>query len=277
MIEVIHLTKSFGRRTVVDDLNFRVLPGVVTGLLGPSGAGVTTTLRMILGLERPSAGRALINGRQFADLERPANTVGAMMDGHWLSGIGRSHHRRWLTPAGLRRRAAVATAVQSDPDHYIFDEPFAGLGAEDARWMRQVLRGLAARGKTVFVSGHSLTEMAHVADHLVVIGNGSLVAECTVDEFLARSGRRTVRVRAERQTELYDLLAGMGATVTPRITEDGVALLVRGLTVEGVAEAAVNFGMLELAEEDVATERTLLEVTGMSVPTVGTLARGGLG
>lgn len=277
MIEVIHLTKCFGRRTVVDDLNFRVLPGVVTGLLGPSGAGVTTTLRMILGLERPSSGRALINGRQFADLERPANTVGAMMDGHWLNGIGRPHHRRWLTPAGLRRRTAVATAVQSDPDHYIFDEPFAGLDDEDARWMRQVLRGLAARGKTVFVSGHSLTEMAHVADNLVVIGNGRLVAECTVDEFLVRSGRRTVRVRAERQTELYDLLTGMGATATPRITEDGVALLVRGLTIDGVAEAAVNFGMLELAEEDVATERTLLEVTGMSVPTVGTLARGGLG
>jgi len=276
MIEAIHLTKSFGRRTVVDDLNFRVLPGVVTGLLGPSGAGVTTTLRMILGLERPSAGRALINGRQVADLERPADTVGAMMDGHWLNGIGR-RHRRWLAPARPKGRAAVATAVQSDPDHYILDEPFAGLDTEDARWMRQVLRGLAARGKTVLVSGHSLTEMAHVADHLVVIGSGRVVADCTVDEFLVRSGRRTVRVRAERQTELYDLLTGMGAMVAPRITEDGVALIVRGLSVDGVAEAAVNFGLLELAEEDVASEHALLEATGMSVPTVGTLARGGLG
>ncbi|MHA6524492.1 ATP-binding cassette domain-containing protein [Tessaracoccus sp. G1721] len=277
MIEVSHLTKSFGRRTVVDDLSFRVLPGVVTGLLGPSGSGVTTTLRLILGLERPSSGSALINGRQFSDLERPADTVGAMMDGHRLNGIGRSHHRRWLTPAGHRRRTAVVTVVQSDPDHYILDQPFNGLDAEDARWMRQLLRGLAARGKTVLVAGHSLTEMAHVADHLVVIGNGKLVADCTVDEFLVRSGRRAVRVRAERQTELYDLLTGMGATVTPRISENGVALLVRGLSVDGVAEAAVNFGMLELAEEEVASERALLEVTGMGVPTVGTLARGGLG
>ena len=119
--------------------------------------------------------------------------------------------------------------------------------------------------------------MAHVADHLVVIGSGRVVADCTVDEFLVRSGRRTVRVRAERQTELYDLLTGMGAMVAPRITEDGVALIVRGLSVDGVAEAAVNFGLLELAEEDVASEHALLEATGMSVPTVGTLARGGLG
>ena len=278
MIEVNHLTKTFGRRTVVDDISFSVEPGAVTGLLGPSGAGVTTVLKMILGLERPSSGSALINGRPYAALEKPAHTVGVMMEGHWMDGLGRvTRHRTRLFPSRVKRRLGVRAAALGDPDHYVFDEPFVGLDPEGTRWMRHFLRGLASQGKTVLVSGHSLTEMTHVADRLVVIGNGRLVADCTVDQFLVRSGKRVVRVRAERQTELFDLLTGMGATVTPRISDYGVTLMVSGLGIDDVAEAAVNFGILELVEEDVAAERALLEVTGMSVPTVGTLARGGIG
>ena len=280
MIEASHLTKTFGRRTVVDDLSFRVDPGVVTGLLGPDGAGKTTTLRMILGLERPTSGSALINGRPYSQLERPDNSVVAMLGGKWLSHgwIGRFRRRQadGTVPAGLRRRAGMAEAALADPDHYLFDEPFAGLGQEDARWMRQSLRRLAAQGKAVLVTGHSLAEMAQVADNLLVLGNGRLMAATSVDEFIISSGGPAVRVRAQRQAELYDLLLGMGARVTPRISDQGVLLLVHGLPIARVAEAAVNFGILELIEEDATLERALLERSGMNVPTVGTLARGGI-
>ena len=280
MIEASHLTKTFGRRTVVDDLSFRIDPGVVTGLLGPEGAGKTTTLRMILGLERPTSGSALINGRPYSQLERPGNSVVAMLGGKWLSHgwIGRYRRRQadGTVPAGLRRRAGMAEAALGDPDHYLFDEPFAGLGPEDARWMRQSLRRLAAQGKAVLVTGHSLAEMAQVADNLLVLGNGRLMAATSVDEFISSNGGPAVRVRAQRQAELYDLLLGMGARVTPRISDQGVSLLVHGLPIARVAEAAVNFGILELAEEDALLERALLERSGMNVPTVGTLARGGI-
>ena len=280
MIEASHLTKTFGRRTVVDDLSFRVVPGAVTGLLGPEGAGKTTTLRMILGLERPTAGSALINGRPYSQLERPDNSVVAMLGGKWLSHgwIGRFRRRQadGTVPAGVRRRAGMAEAALGDPDHYLFDEPFAGLGQEDAQWMRQSLRRLAAQGKAVLVTGHSLAEMAQLADNLLVLGNGRLMAATSVDEFISSSGGPAVRVRAQRQAELYDLLLSMGARVTPRISDQGVSLLVHGLPIARVADAAVNFGILELVEEDATLERALLERSGMNVPTVGTLARGGI-
>ncbi|MHA6511357.1 ATP-binding cassette domain-containing protein [Tessaracoccus sp. Z1128] len=307
MIEAVNLTKTCGRRALVQDVSFRVEPGSVTALVGPVGSGKSTVVRMFLGQERPSTGSALINGRPYSSLERPLNTVGSLPGGRWafsgrsarqhlravaaasaanadrvdrvleMVGLGSAaDHRVRLFPAGPRRRLAMAAAVLGDPDHYVFDDPFRGLGPEDARWMRQVLRRLAAHGKTVLVAGESLTEMAEAADNLLVLGSGRLIADTSVEDFIVERGKPSVRLRAERQAELYDVLVGMGASVTPRISDRGVTLMVRGLTLQQVADTAVSFGIMELAEEDTAMERALLEVTGMSVPRVATLVRGGL-
>ncbi|NUO61166.1 MAG: ATP-binding cassette domain-containing protein [Hamadaea sp.] len=216
MIEVSHLTKRYGRTTAVDDLTFTVRPGVVTGFLGPNGAGKSTTMRLMLGLDWPTAGEVRVAGQRYERLNQPLRTVGSLLDGRSVhpgrsalshlrylarsNGIGRSRvqeviHLTGLTTAARRRagkfslgmgqRLGLAAALLGDPAVLILDEPVNGLDPEGVRWIRDLLRGLAAQGRTVFVSSHLMSEAAQTADHLVVIGRGRLLADVATADFVA--------------------------------------------------------------------------------------------
>ncbi|MER5491813.1 ATP-binding cassette domain-containing protein [Streptomyces sp. NPDC002490] len=219
MIDVRNLSKRYGPRVAVDDLSFTVAPGRVTGFVGPNGAGKSTTLRMLLGLDRPTSGRALIDGRPYRELSRPLHRIGALLDAAALHGGRRArHHLLWqahsndiparrvdevldlvgLADAGHRRtggfslgmaqRLGLAGALLGDPPVLVLDEPVNGLDPQGVRWLRGLLRGLAAEGRTVLVSSHLLTEMELTADHLLVIGRGRLLADGPVEEVVARGG-----------------------------------------------------------------------------------------
>ncbi|GAA3294230.1 ATP-binding cassette domain-containing protein [Dactylosporangium vinaceum] len=216
MIVVEELTKRYGSTVAVDGLSFAVRPGCVTGFLGPNGAGKSTTLRMILGLDRPSGGRALIDGRAYAGLDRPLHTVGALLEGRCahpgrrardhllylarsngiraarvgevleLVGLGAAAHRRaGGFSLGMGQRLGLAAALLGDPPILLLDEPVNGLDPEGVHWLRTLLRGYAAQGRTVLVSSHLMAETALTADRLVVIAGGRLIADATVDEFVA--------------------------------------------------------------------------------------------
>jgi ABC-2 type transport system ATP-binding protein len=218
MIEVRNLTKRYGDTTAVDDLSFTVRPGLVTGFLGPNGAGKSTTMRMIVGLDRPTRGEALVGGRRYADLDQPLRHVGVLLDpaavhqgrkalDHlcWLAasngisraravelleqvGLGGVRHRRIRTLSlGMKQRLGVAAALLGDPPVLIFDEPVNGLDPEGVRWIRDLMRGLAKEARTVFVSSHLMSEMALTADHVVIVARGQLVKE-TPMETLTRNG-----------------------------------------------------------------------------------------
>ncbi|MFJ5232890.1 ATP-binding cassette domain-containing protein [Kitasatospora sp. NPDC088391] len=238
MIGISGLTKEYGGRRVVDGLGFRVEPGLVTGFLGPNGAGKSTTLRMVLGLDRPTAGQALVDGRPYAELAAPLRRVGALLDaqavhpgrtarGHlrWIAAshalperrteevldlvglTGVAGHRIRTFSLGMRQRLGIAAALLGDPAALLLDEPANGLDAEGVRWLRDLLRRLAAESRAVLVSSHLMAEMARTADRLVVIGRGRLLADATTPEFLAAHGRRRVRVRAVDPAALAALLA----------------------------------------------------------------------
>ncbi|MFC8720344.1 ATP-binding cassette domain-containing protein [Kitasatospora sp. NPDC057198] len=247
MIEIRELTKAYEGRTVVDGLTFRVEPGRVTGFLGPNGAGKSTTLRMVLGLDRPTSGTALVDGRPYAALERPLCRVGALLDaqavhpgrtaaGHlrWIAAshglparrvdevlalvglAGAAGHRIRTFSLGMRQRLGIAAALLGDPAALLLDEPVNGLDAEGIRWIRELLRRLAGEGRAVLVSSHLMAEMAVTADHLVVIGRGRLLADTSTADFLARHGRRRVRVRAVDPAALAALLATAHPDAVPR-------------------------------------------------------------
>ncbi len=219
MIEIDRLTKRHRTRTAVDDLSFTVEPGRVTGFLGPNGAGKSTTMRAVIGLERPTSGRALVHGLPYAELRHPLRQVGALLDARALHGgrTARAHllglargnripDRRvdevldtvGLTGAadrrakgfslGMAQRLGLATALLGDPSVLLLDEPLNGLDPEGIRWIRGLMRGLAAEGRTVLVSSHLMDEMALTADHLVVIGRGRLLADTPAERFVARTG-----------------------------------------------------------------------------------------
>ncbi|MER7500745.1 ABC transporter ATP-binding protein [Nonomuraea pusilla] len=236
-IRVKNLSKRYGDRTAVADLSFDVEPGRVTGFLGPNGAGKSTTMRMILGLDRPTSGTALIGGRPYAELRHPLRTVGALLDAKAVHG-GRSARNHLLAVAqsnglpasrveevletvglrdaarrriggfslGMSQRLGIAAALLGDPEILLFDEPVNGLDPEGILWIRTFMRGLAAEGRTVFVSSHLMSEMAQTADHLVVIGKGRLIADTGVDEFIGASSQGYVRVRSPRLAEVADLI-----------------------------------------------------------------------
>jgi len=221
MIEARGLGKRYGATAAVDDLNFTIRPGMVTGFLGPNGAGKTTTMRLILGLDYPSAGSVTVNGRSYAQLSAPMHQVGALLDAGALHG-GRSARNQLLGLAqtngigrrrvdevlglvglaevagkrskgfslGMRQRLGIAAALLGDPQILIFDEPVNGLEPEGIRWIRTLMRSLAAEGRTVFVSSHLMSEMEHTADHLLVIGRGRLIADCGMTEFTTRGSGR---------------------------------------------------------------------------------------
>lgn len=297
MIEVQGLSKSYGQTLAVDDLSFGVRPGVVTGFLGPNGAGKTTSMRMILGLDRPTAGRALIGGRPYAELADPLRQVGALLDAHAVHG-GRTArgHLRWLAHSnglpdsrvdavlaqvglaevarkrikgfslGMRQRLGVAGALLGDPPVLLLDEPVNGLDPEGIRWIRTLLRGLAAEGRAVLVSSHLMTEMALTADHLVVIGRGRLLADASTAEFIDRHGRTRVRVRAVDPDKLTALLRGPGSGLTAEPAENG-AWEVTGAEPERIAALAAANGVVlyEIAVQRDSLEEAFMRMTADSV------------
>ena len=241
MIEVHELTKRYGRDTAVDGLSFRVRPGQVTGFLGPNGAGKSTTMRMIIGLCRPTSGRALVDGRRYRELDQPLRRVGALLEAkavhpgravhQHLRGLARSNRipesrvrevlamtgletaatkRAAALSLGMAQRLGVAAALLGDPPVLLLDEPVNGLDPEGIRWIRDLMRRLAAEGRTVFVSSHLMSEMAVTADHLVVIGRGRLLADTTVAEFIAANSRSYVRIRTPEPERLRDALSAAG-------------------------------------------------------------------
>ncbi|WP_395293542.1 ABC transporter ATP-binding protein [Kitasatospora hibisci] len=295
MIQVQGLSKEYDGTRVVADLDFEVRPGVVTGFLGPNGAGKSTTMRMVLGLERPTAGRALVNGRPYAELPDPLRRVGALLDPQAVHG-GRTArgHLRWLAASnalpkrrvdevlaqvgltgaadrrirgfslGMRQRLGVAAALLGDPPVLMLDEPVNGLDPEGIRWIRTLLRGLAADGRSVLVSSHLMTEMALTADHLVVIGRGRLLADAATADFIDRHGRTRIRVRAVNPDELSALMRGSGLDAEP---VDGGAWEVSGAEPEQLAALAAANGVVlyEIAVQQDSLEEAFMRMTADSV------------
>jgi ABC-2 type transport system ATP-binding protein len=291
MIEASALTKRYGERLAVDGLSFTVQPGVVTGFLGPNGAGKSTTMRLLLGLDRPTSGTATINGRSYEQLTAPLCEVGALLEAraihtgrsardHLLAlaathGIGRRRVDEVLDIVGLTQvagkraggfslgmgqRLGIASALLGDPHTLILDEPVNGLDPEGIRWIRTLLRALAAEGRTVFVSSHLMSEMAQTATHLIVVGQGRLIADASVAEFTAASGRAVVRVRTEEAPRLRDLLAADGVSVTG--TERDL-LTVTGLSSAEIGKIAAQarIALVELTPQQTSLEEAFMELT----------------
>ncbi|MEU6401177.1 ATP-binding cassette domain-containing protein [Streptomyces sp. NPDC046985] len=295
MIEISGLTKRYGEKTAVDDLTFTVRPGMVTGFLGPNGAGKSTTLRMILGLDRPTAGEVRVEGRRYRELTDPLTYVGALLDAGAVHGGRRAYdHLLCLAqsngiPAGrvhevletvgltsvarrktkgfslgMSQRLGIAGALLGDPRILMFDEPVNGLDPEGVHWIRGLMKSLAARGRTVFVSSHLMSEMALTADHLVVIGQGRLLADTSMADFVARHSRPRVRVRTPDRERLLDALHGAG--ITAEQTGDGL-LEVNGGKAERIGELAARHGVVlhELSCRTSSLEEAFMRLTAGSV------------
>jgi ABC-2 type transport system ATP-binding protein len=294
MIELNRLTKRFGPVTAVDDLSVTVSPGRVTGFLGPNGAGKTTTMRIILGLDAPTSGTALVGGRRYQQIVRPLRQVGSLLDATAVHG-GRTAYDHLLSVAlsngihrnrvaevveltgldsvagkrvrgyslGMKQRLGIAAALLGDPPVLMFDEPVNGLDTDGVRWIRQLLRDLAADGHTVLVSSHLMSEMALTADHLIVIGRGRLLADAPTDSLTSSSARADVLVRSPRARELAALLTARGAAVT---VEDDGGLAVTGLDAPAIADLASAHGVAvhELRPRQPSLEQAYLDVTGTS-------------
>jgi len=291
MIEAHGLTKRYGDKLAVDDLTFTVRPGVVTGFLGPNGAGKSTTMRLILGLDTPTAGAVTVNGRPYREHSAPLREVGALLDArsvhparsayhHLLalaqtSGIPRSRVDEVVEAVGLagvaRKRAGgfslgmgqrlgIAAALLGDPRTVILDEPVNGLDTEGIRWIRSLLKGLAAEGRTVFVSSHLMSEMALTAQHLIVIGRGRLIADAGTEELIARAAPGVVRVRSTEPEALAALLRSRDVAVSG--DGDG-ALAVSGLSTDEVGRAAGAAGItvLELTAQQASLEEAFVDMT----------------
>jgi ABC-2 type transport system ATP-binding protein len=295
VIEVCELTKRYGGKPAIDDLSFQVRPGHVTGFVGPNGAGKSTTMRMILGLDAPASGMALVNGHRYAALRRPLRQIGALLDAgavhggrsardHLrcvarsngigarrvdqvvdLAGIGgAARQRAGHFSLGMKQRLGIAAALLGDPRILMFDEPLNGLDLDGIRWARGLLRSLAAEGRTVFVSSHLMSEMALTADRLIVIGRGRLMADVRTEEFVRSSSRGDVLVRSPRGADLVRLLTERGAAVA---TEPDGGLAVSGMGADAIGRLAADHGIpvYELATRNASLEEAYLELTGGSV------------
>jgi len=294
MIEVRGLTKRYGDRVAVNDLSFSVEPGTVTGFLGPNGAGKTTTMRLILGLDSPNAGTVTVAGKRYEDLPNPMREVGALLDAKAVHG-GRSAYNHLLCLAqtnnlpkrrvdevlelvgltevakkrskgfslGMGQRLGIAGTLLGDPKVLMFDEPVNGLDPEGILWIRNLMKALAAEGRTVFVSSHLMSEMEHTAEHLIVIGRGQLLADCTMEEFIARSSGQSVRVRTPQAELLAKAVAMAGGDSS---YADG-ALTVQGLNAAQVGDIAFDSGVRlhELTVVRASLEAAFMELTGDSV------------
>lgn len=289
-IEVQELRKQFGHTVAVDGLSFTVRPGQVTGFVGPNGAGKSTTMRMLLGLDTPDSGRALVGGRRYATLRRPLTEVGALLDAAAVHPSRRGRdHLLWLAhshgfPAarvdellervglasagrrragsyslGMRQRLGIAAALLGDPPVLLLDEPVNGLDPEGIRWIRGFLRGLAREGRAVLVSSHLMSELEDSADHLVVVGRGRLIADTSVAELLASASGDRVALRTSARTEAMGLLAREGATVAA----DGPhSLTVTGLPTERIV-ALLTAGEVPFSE--IGAHRATLEEAYMEL------------
>jgi ABC-2 type transport system ATP-binding protein len=290
VIELRGLSKRYGPTLAVDDLSFTVRPGAVTGFLGPNGAGKSTTMRLALGLDRPTAGEALVAGRPYARLPRPMGQVGALLDATAVDG-GRSavDHLRWLARThrigdgrvgslleqaglggvarrristyslGMKQRLGIAAALLGDPPILVFDEPVNGLDPDGVRWVRELFRSLAAEGRTVFVSSHLMSEMSITAQRLVIIARGRLVADTTV-EALAAEHQQGVVVRSARDAELVAAVATAGGRTN---AEPGGGLLVTGLDAAAVGAIAAerSIPLSELHTRQASLEDAYLTLT----------------
>jgi ABC-2 type transport system ATP-binding protein len=291
MIEAFGLTKRYGAKLAVDDLSFTVRPGTVTGFLGPNGSGKSTTMRMLLGLDRPTAGSARVNGRAYTDMNAPLCEVGALLEARAIH-TGRSARNHLLALAatngipkrrvdeviglvgldsvaskraggfslGMGQRLGIASALLGDPHTLILDEPVNGLDPEGILWIRNLMKRLAAEGRTVFVSSHLMSEMALTASHLVVVGQGRLIADSSVEELTRTTARDTVLVRTDESTRLRDLLTTAGASVT---TTDDDGMHVAGLTAPVVGRIAAEAGvaLAELTPQRASLEEAFMEIT----------------
>jgi len=295
MIEVKNLGKRYGEKVAVDGLDFVVQPGIVTGFLGPNGAGKSTTMRMIAGLDEPTSGRVLVNGRDYRAVQAPMAELGILLEARSVH-TGRSARNHLLALAqtngvsqrrvdevidmvglrevarkrvggfslGMGQRLGIASALLGDPRVVVLDEPVNGLDPEGVLWIRNLLRGLADEGRTVFVSSHLMSEMALTATRLVVIGRGRLIADTTVDEFVARAGGGGVTVRTPQAARLRELLLGPDITVTSQQSD---LLKVQGLSAEQIGQTAwqARLPVYELTPQQASLEEAFMRLTDDSV------------
>ena len=297
MIVTHGLTKRYGKTLAVDDLSFTVAPGVVTGFLGPNGSGKSTTMRMIMGLDAPDAGRAMVNGLHYDELRWPLREVGALLDAKaFHPGRSARNHLRILARTneipdrrvdevldlvgltavadrragkyslGMGQRLGIAGALLGDPGVLLFDEPVNGLDPEGIRWVRHLLRDLAGQGRTILVSSHLINEMALTAERLVVVGRGALIAETSVDEFVSRHrSDDSVRVVTPTPQRFVSALARAGAR--PKVDPDDGAIVVTGLSAADIGELAADQELVvhELTPVRASLEDVFMELTSTSV------------
>jgi ABC-2 type transport system ATP-binding protein len=307
VIEARGLTKHYGEKVAVDDMTFTVRPGVVTGFLGPNGSGKSTTMRMIVGLDAPTAGNVIVNGKPYEDHIAPLAQVGSLLEAkavhtgrsaynHLLAlaqtnGIRRSRVAEVLKIVGLEdvarkrvgafslgmgQRLGIATALLGDPDTLILDEPVNGLDPDGILWVRNLLRNLAKEGRTIFVSSHLMSEMALTADYLVVVGRGRLIAETSVDEFIAQASGSVVVVRSPDAARLQTVLAGADVTV---VSPERETLEITGLDARQVGDAAFDarIRLYELSTRTASLEQAFMELTRGAVEYHGNAGDDGSG
>ncbi|UQX86915.1 ATP-binding cassette domain-containing protein [Jatrophihabitans telluris] len=295
MIQASHLSKHYGDKIAVNDVSFTVRPGIVTGFLGPNGAGKSTTMRLILGLDAPSSGTVTVNGKPFAQHRRPLHEVGALLEARAIhtgrsarnhlramaatTGIARSRVEDVIDMVGLHdvagkrvgafslgmgQRLGIASALLADPQTLILDEPVNGLDPDGVRWIRNLLKQLAAEGRTVFLSSHLMSEMAVTADHVIVVGQGTLLRDQSMAEFIAAASSAAVFVRSPQLPELVGELQRRGGVVED-VSRDGVR--VRQLTSDdiGTFAAQASITLYELSPEEASLEEAYMALTESSL------------
>ncbi len=291
MIEARGLTKKYGDKTAVDDLTFTVRPGIVTGFLGPNGAGKSTTMRLILGLDAPTSGSVTVGGKAYADHARPLQTVGALLEARAVHtsrsaynhlralaathGIARTRVDEVIEMVGLQdvarkraggfslgmgQRLGIASALLADPETLILDEPVNGLDPEGIRWIRDLLKSLAAEGHTVFVSSHLMSEMALTAEHVIVVGRGRLMADMPMSDLIAQASTNVVVVRSPQAGVLAKALSGPDVVVSSAEPE---LLEVSGLSAAQIGDQARDLGISlhELSPKQASLEEAFMEMT----------------
>ncbi|MGV8841247.1 MAG: ABC transporter ATP-binding protein [Bauldia sp.] len=292
MIKASALTKRYGTKTAVDGVSFEVGAGRVTGFLGPNGAGKSTTMRMIVGLDRPTSGSVTVNGKPYAEHRAPLREVGALLDAkaahpgrsayHHLLALARTHgiparrvrevidivglkdvaeKRAGAFSLGMGQRLGIAVALLGDPATLILDEPVNGLDPDGVLWVRKLLQRLASEGRTVFVSSHLMSEMALVATHLIVIGRGKIIADAAIDDFLDQAAGTHVVVRSPAAPQFAEILRAGGATVA---MAENASLRITGAPIEAIGEAAAANGIVlhELSEHRASLEDAFMQATG---------------
>jgi ABC-2 type transport system ATP-binding protein len=295
MIELDNVSKAYGKKAAVKNLSFTVSPGRVTGFLGPNGSGKSTTMRLILGLDAPDRGEVSVNGKRYRDHSAPLHQIGALLDAssfhtgrsardHLLAmaqthGLGRERveamielvglgevagKRAGTFSLGMRQRLGIASALLADPRVVMLDEPINGLDPEGILWVRNLLKGLAGEGRTVFVSSHLMSEMALTADHLIVIGKGELIADVGVRELVSGASSAAVRVRSPQAARLAEAVAGPEVRVRTLAAD---LIDVHGVEAEEIGVAAQMLGIVlhELAPRQASLEDAFMELTGESI------------